>query len=376
MSARALSRVTGLPTSSIYHHFGSMEQLLQSAQAYARDAAQVWVERKLHELAGWPRDGGPESMARALAVLVDDWTVECRELAFASTQCHLLAQRDPSYLAAIDAWRDLWAGFWAEIGARAGLAHYAAPTSYVFEATAQFHLIRWNRMIDRAALDEFCSGWGLWLSGSLAAEGPWRRHAREIALTSAPELPAQNGLAEAIAEGAADVVEEAGIAALTHRAVAARAGVTLGVVSYNFRTSADLVRAAFDAIYRRVTQPKAEADTDRAGDTAGWAEPLVAWLDFPSQPRRLAAMEELMLAVARDSDLRDFGPQLRYLRGRSSRVQLATLLGVNAPISPLDAALYSSMVSGQRRALIERPATEIRASLDQTEALIAALRSA
>lgn len=372
MSARALSRATGLPTSSIYHHFGSMEQLLQSAQAYARDAAQVWVEQKLQELSGWPRDGGPESMARALAVLVDDWTVECRELAFASTQCHLLAQRDRSYLAAIDAWRDLWAAFWAEIGARAGLSHYAAPTSYVFEATAQFHLIRWNRMIDRAALDEFCSGWGLWLSGKLAAEGPWRRHAREIALISAPELPAQNGLAETIAEGAADVVEEAGIAALTHRAVAARAGVTLGVVSYNFRTSADLVRAAFDAIYRRVTQPQAVKEPD----TAGWAEPLVAWLDFPSQPRRLAAMEELMLAVARDPDLRDFGPQLRYLRGRSSRVQLATLLGADAPISPLDAALYSSLVSGQRRALIERSATEIQSSLDQTDALIGALRSA
>ncbi len=307
-----------------------------------------------------------------LAVFLDDWVQDNRDLAFAWNQCHLLAQRDAAYLPAIDAWRRTWASFWNEACDRAGLAEHAGATSHIFEATGQMHLIRWNRMIDRAALDEFCTGWGQWLSGSLAEEGPWRRHAREIALASAPELSAPNGVAAMIADAAADVVEDLGIAALTHRAVAAGAGVTLGVVSYNYRTSADLVRAAFDAIYRRLTAPirdKPAYPTDRG-------EMLAAWADFSSQPRRLAAMEELILAVARDPGLRDFGPQLRYLRGRSSSLQLAAQLGPEASISPLDAAIYSSLVSGQRRALIGLPEADIHAGLDAADALIAGLRKA
>jgi AcrR family transcriptional regulator len=370
VSARALSRATELPTSSIYHHFGSMEQLFQSAQGYAHDAARIWCSRKLEEMNGWPKNGGVDSLARALAILIDDWTTECRDLAFAWSQCHLLAQRDETYVAAIDAWRDHWAAFWRELCGQAGLGRFAAMTSHIFEATAQFQLMRWHRTIDRAALDEFCMGWGRWLAGELAEEGPWRRHAREQALASAPEVAVQNGVAAAISSAAADIVEEGGVAALTHRAVAARAQVTLGVTSYNFRTSADLVRAAFNDIYQRLIQPLEKPVTPVDRDV-----PIVAWRDFGSQPRRLAAMEELMLAVAQDPDLRDFAPQLRYLRGRSSRTLLAGKLGGDAPISPLDAAIYSCLVSGQRRALIGRSEAEIHANLDEMDLLIAGLRA-
>jgi len=371
MSARALSRAAELPTSSIYHHFGSMEQLFQSAQAYAHDEARIWCSRKLREMKGWPEKGGADSLARALAILIDDWTAECRDLAFAWSQCHLLAHRDEAYVAAIDSWREHWAAFWREICGRAGLERYAAMTSHVFEATAQFHLIRWHRAIDRAALDEFCMGWGRWLAGELVEEGAWRHHAREQALASVPEVAVQNGVAAAISSAAADIVEEGGVAALTHRAVAARAQVTLGVTSYNFRTSADLVRAAFNAIYQRLTQPL----QDKPVTPVDRADSIAAWRDFGSQPRRLAAIEELMLAVAQDPNLRDFAPQMRYLRGRSSRAHLAGKLGGDAPISPLDAAIYSSLVSGQRRALIGRAEAEIHASLDEMDLLIAGLRA-
>lgn len=376
MSARNLSRATGLPTSSIYHHFGSMEQLFQSTQAFARDAAQAWCSTKLDELSGWPAGGGAESIARALAVLLDDWVSDCRELAFAWSQSYLLAQRDEGYVAAINSWRSLWAAFWRDICIRAGLAEYAAVTSYLFEGACQLHLIRWNRTIDRAALDEFCTGWGHWLSGSLVEEGPWRRHARTLALASEPEVLAQNGVAEKISNAAADVVEDLGISGLTHRAVATRAEVTLGVVSYNFRTSADLVQAAFDVLYRRITDPL----RDRPTEPEAPSETIDAWKDFASQPRKLLAMEELMLAVARDPGLRDFAPQLRYLRGRSSGqrlfAQLKGRLGDDVRISPLDAAIYSSMISGQRRALIGRSAAEMEASLEEASRLVGNLRPA
>jgi len=142
------------------------------------------------------------------------------------------------------------------------------------------------------------------------------------------------------------------------------------VASYNFRTSADLVRAAFNTIYRRLTEVSREGPVEQV-ERSEWT---AAWRDFSSQPRRLAAMEELMLAVARDPELRDFAPQLRYLRGRSSGLQLQAQLEPGARISPLDAALYSSMISGQRRALIGRPEAEMHDSLDQAARIVARLR--
>ncbi len=372
ISARLLSRMTGVPTSSIYHHFGSMEHLFHSAQGHAHEAAQAWCADRLADLDRWPEAGGGDSLATVVAVLIDDWATDARTLAFAWTQCHLLALRDPTYVPALDAWRDLWAGFWRDVCARARLGEFARSTGHFFEGAAHLHLIRWRRTIDRAALDELCRGWGQWLDGSLSGEGAWRGLARQAAQEAEPPRQSRNNVADAVAQAAASVVEEGGVAALTHRAVATRAEVTLGVVSYNFRTSADLAQVAFETIYRNITDHVREAVKARLDRE----EAILAWKDFPSQPSPLVAIEELMLAVARDPALAEFGPQLRYLRGRTSGLQLAALLGGNAQVSPLDMAVYSSFVSGQRRALIGRDVAEIHASLDETDRLLERLRPA
>ncbi|WP_395327678.1 TetR family transcriptional regulator [Novosphingobium sp. BL-8H] len=371
ISARLLSRMTGLPTSSIYHHFGSMEHLFHSAQGHAHEAAQAWCADRLDDLARWPDGGGAESLGTVLSVLIDDWATDARTLAFAWAQCHLLALRDPTYVPALDAWRDLWAGFWRDVCTGAGLGGFARSTGHFFEGAAHLHLIRWHRTVDRAALEELCRGWGRWLDGALSGEGAWRGLARQAAQEAEPPRQSRNNVADAIAQASASVVEEGGVAALTHRAVATRAEVTLGVVSYNFRTSADLAAVAFETIYRNIT----DHVRDTVKPTLDREESILAWKDFPSQPSTLVAIEELMLAVARDPALAEFGPQLRYLRGRTSGLQLAALLGDNAPVSPLDMAIYSSFVSGQRRALIGRDIAEIHASLDETDRLLAGLRS-
>lgn len=351
-----------------------MEHLFQSTQRQARDAAQAWCASRLDELASWPSDGGSLALAPVMATLIDDWTCGQRQLAFAWCQCHLLALRDDAYQAARDAWRSLWSTFWTELCLRMGLPSFAAVTSHVFEATCQLHLIRWRRSIDRAALEEFCVGWARWLDGRLAPEAPWRRLARETALEASAKvadlLAASNGAAITIAQSAAAIVAEGGVAALTHRAVASRAGVSLGVVSYNFPTSAELVRAAFETIYRAIV----ERSSIQPEELPGRDEVVGRWRRSAIQSSNYAALEELMLAVARDADLREFGPQMRYLRGRTSGIHLAALLGPEVSISPLDAAIYSSLMSGQQRALIGCADADIAKSLAKTELLVGALK--
>ncbi|MFT3964768.1 MAG: TetR family transcriptional regulator [Sphingobium sp.] len=347
ISARGLSQATGLPTSSIYHHFGSLDQLLLEAQARALEEAERWCARQLDLIANAPADA-PDAFPALFAALVDDWALERRELGLAWRECHLLAARDPRYGPAIEGWRALWPRFWEEICARSGLPGMGVACSHLFDGESLLHMMQWRRPVDRACLDEFARGWGRWLGGSLAPEGPWRRFARQEALGARPLVPEPEGIAARIAAAAADVMEEGGVASLTHRAVAQRAGLTLGTIAYHYRTSADLVRSTFEMLYSRITRRPSRGSIDpsqRASDLQD-ARPL------------LYAMEELVVAVARDPAYAPFIPQLRYLRGRSSGPILQSMLGTDREVSPLDAALYSSFLAGQGRALSGRTEEE------------------
>jgi AcrR family transcriptional regulator len=361
ISTRSLAQAAGLPVSSLYHHFGSLEQLFASAQAYARAAAEQWCAVRIGEIGAATLPA--EALPGLLATLIDDWSHGQRRLALAWRECYMLAIRDDRYLPAIEAWRAMWSGFCQEICTRCGLGEFGELTSLVLDGESLLHLAQWRRTVDRACLDEMCRAWGCWLGGSLSAEGPWRRFAREEALCSMPPLAIRGGVPERIAAAAADIVERRGMAGLTHRAVAAGASLTLGVVSYNFRTSADLARVAFEMIYRRVVSgatPMVEG-ADRDGE---------AVTGYRAVPIQIAALDELLLAVVRDAELRLFVPQLRYLRGRSSGPLLQALLGMAELPSPIDAALFSCIQSGLKRACVGKTAEEVQVYTGEMQDLL------
>jgi AcrR family transcriptional regulator len=347
ISTRSLAQAAGLPVSSIYHHFGTLEQLFLSAQDYARTGAEQWCAARLDELA-CPHSLSPAALPALLSALIDEWSHGERRIALAWRECYMLAVRDARYAPALDSWRALWMDFFGQICACCGLDGFGEATSLFFDGESLLHLTRWRRTVDRACLQEQCEGWGRWLGGSLAAEGPWRQYARAEAGGVAPEMAIASGIPEQIATAAADIVERLGMAGLTHRAVAAEAGLTLGMVSRNFRTSADLARASFEMIYRRaVTMVETHI---QAAAVEGRNDPRPPISGYQVTSVQMLALDELMLAVAREEELQPFAPQLRYLRGRSSGPYLASLLGPGATPSRLDAALFSSFQSGLKRA--------------------------
>ncbi len=355
ISTRLLAQAAGLPVSSIYHHFGSLDHLYLAAQGHARAAAEAWCAARIDEIAT-PRTLAPQALPSLLAAMIDDWSHGQRRLALAWRECYMLAARDERYLPALASWRILWADFCREICARCGVAEFGEATSLFFDGESLLHLTRWRRAVDRAGLDETCAGWARWLDGALAPEGPWRRFAREEALHSMPPVPIPNGAAETIAAAAANIVEQRGIAGLTHRAVAAEAGLTLGIVSHNFHTSADLARVAFEMVYRRVVSA-AERDAP-VPPVARPTEGAISVVAFRVTSAKMLALDELLLAVVRRTEFQAFTPQLRYLRGRSSGPLLQSLLGPAEPVSPLDAALFSVLLSGLKRACLGRETDE------------------
>ncbi|HEX7854236.1 MAG TPA: TetR family transcriptional regulator [Sphingobium sp.] len=372
ISARGVAQEAGLPTSSIYHHFGSLEHLFLEGQAHALIRAERWCALQL-DLVGQAPGGCPDAFPALFAALIDAWSQEHRALCLTWHECHLLAARDPHYGAAINGWRELWVGFWEELCSRCGLAGSGEISSYVFDAESLMHMLQWRRPVDRACLDEFSRGWGCWLTGSLATEGPWRGFARGEALKTRPDVREQEGVAGQIAAAAADVVEQSGVAGLTHRAVAERAGVTLGTVSYNFRTSSDLIRATFETIYTRIVPAAGAGGSPPVG-------PPVTTLERAEGLRMasplILALEELVVAVARDPAFRAFAPQLRYLRGRSSGAVLQAALGTERVISSLDAALYSGFLAGQGRGLRGRQDAALDQDIARTTGQVLALLGA
>ncbi|MEO7470291.1 MAG: TetR/AcrR family transcriptional regulator [Sphingobium limneticum] len=344
ISARYIAEAADQRVSSIYYHFDDLERLLIESQAQAVDMARRWCVRQLDAM---PATLLPamDAMPPLLAAVIQDWATSQRRLAFAWRECLLIAARNPAYIPALDAWESLWGGFWKEVCQRCGVAEFATLTYYQFASESLLHLLRTDPLVDSACLYELCRGWGNWLGGKPAEEGPWRRHARTEAMRTAAPVQQAGDVGDRISAAAADLVTRQGPASLTHRAVAAEAGLTLGAVSYHYRTSVDLIQAAFEVIYHRVMDRNLTAHSDEDG-YAQYRERSLAAVDSPQRAMGRQALNELLVAVARDDTLKGFAAELRYLRGRTARRFLEALLGRDDAGSPLEAALVSNLLFG------------------------------
>lgn len=339
ISARSVALAAGVQMSAIYHHFGDLGRLLETAQELARSQAAEWCEAILEMV---DDVSGPAAMAPLLAATVDEWCERQRTLAFAWREAQLTALRDPASSASAALWTKLWRKFWSDICNRLGLSDMGDLTAWMFDGLCAVHLIRWRRITDRASLDELCHGWAAWMEGKMGAAGEWFEAAQRDAEKMGAPQEYGDDTVHAVAEAAARVVSRKGAAALTHRAVAAEAELTLGVVSYKFRTSGNLLQAAFDAIYRR---------TLATGTAVTNGEQALSFVRYGFTDRAdMLPIDEIMLASARDPELQAFAVPLRYLRGRGWRRMLPMFVGPERKISPIDGAIMSALHAARSRA--------------------------
>jgi AcrR family transcriptional regulator len=370
VSARQVSANAAVPVSSIYHHFGSLEQLLVLAQEQAQASARTWCQAHLDQIAGMA--SGPEAFASFFAATIDDWVNEQRRLAFAWREGQMLRIDGEIGTAVRLGWIRLWSDFWHEACGRFGLAERAWIAERFFENESFVHMISWRRAVDRAGLDEFARGAGAWLTGNAMPSSPWRDFARAEAVRAAPDAPNHDGTTSRIAAAAAALIEEAGPAKVTHRAVAERADLTLGVVSHKLGTKAELLQAGFEAVYVRAVALLRERTS--AITPSSPAATLDGLAEFMSHGSRGHGVHALHLAVARDPALRHFGLQLRYLRGMTSRSLLAMLRPDRPEPSHLEAALLSSFLSSLPRVHADdepqRAKLHIRQAIDEMTGLL------
>jgi len=338
ISVRSVAGQAHVPASAVYYYHGDLEQLLLAAQARALEIVSDWCAAFVAALPVGPLPSA--ALPSIMATMIDSSARQLRREYFAWREAQLAAERKPAFHAPLRAWETHWETFWSRLLGRFGQAEYGLVTAQLFDGESMLHLLQGDRPQDRACLEEICAGWACWLRGTLAPDMPWQSVMRALVREADETPPPPQGVAATISVAAADLVSRAGAAALTHRAVAAEAGVTPGAVAYNFRTSESLFEAAFHELYRRLTATLPPPMSGRNGGLA-----VAAY-----RP----GFTELLVATARNERFARFRPHLRYTRGRTGRRYLEAMLGPDAAVSSIDAALYSTLGSGLTRWCIGR----------------------
>lgn len=355
LSARSLASAAGVNASSIYYHFNDLEHLYEAAQAEALTLAAQWADRWHAKLDGV--DGMPlQAFGSLTALLIDDWCEGERALAFAWRESQLLAARNPRFAPLRDAWTALWRGFWLNICARFGAAASAEAAMLFFDGEGLLHMMRWSRPIDRAALEEAARTWAGWLDGRLPEPVPWRVHARTCAGAADRTMAIPEGNPQLIAIAAARLLAHKGAGSVTHRAVAAEAGLTLGVVSHNCKRTDDLLKLAYSEIYVQLTGglPDRPGETPQAPDKG--VQPDLS---------RMLAIDELVLAVARGRVGEELVGLLRYLRGSTSVHTVRERVKCTEAQSIALATVYSSIAMGYWRSSEKAGNTDAGAEYDR-----------
>lgn len=345
VSARTVAAAAGVAPSAINYNFGGIEQLLSSAFAHGVALTAEWLEARTADILALPRTA--DGLAAALEYLVLEWTGPARPLALLYQECLAVTPGRGSG----GAWTRLWRDHWLRIAAAFGATPIQGRLLHLlFEAEALYHLSAWSPALERAALREVCDHFAsVWLGAERRAGGGALAHAEQTAGARQP-----GGLAPAalrIAQCAAEVVEAAGLGGLTHRAVAARAGVTTGAVTHHFRTIEHLVAGAIRGQVLVMTQEAAGSGGPAPGPIENLltAEELFGAMRFHAvadlPPSPALRRRRLFLATVRRADLAGAGAAIRYSHGGTTRDALAQLFPIPPQMLSLQAGVLSRLLA-------------------------------
>lgn len=347
ISVRMLANTAQTSVSAIDYHFGGLEQLYYAVQRAAIERAQRWTKARLDDLAelGIARCDD-ETMGSLLAAVIDEWCNGRRELALAWREAQCRPAMTAEYEAINREWAELWQAFWTRTCELCGRRGDAALIGLFFDGESFLHLLHWRRPLDRVVLGEGSRIWCHWLSGADLPEAQMRVacHDRvEAEHQASAENPAEPGSLEL---AAADLLTEGGVAAVTFRAVAARAGATLGTATYHFGSKPGLLSAAFRTLYYTNVRRGASRRTEPAApQMSDMRDQLATYLAGRREPI-LRAMDEVVLQICRSEERDPLCGPMRYLRGTTSRSALQKLLG-RPNAAPLGlAASFSSFAIG------------------------------
>jgi len=342
-SARAIAASAGTAASAIHYNFGNIERLLSAVFEQGVEDTRAWLDHRTREIDALPRT--PDGAAFALMHVLEAWRRdEGRRLALTYQEA---IAADPGRGVAA-AWTRLWRDFWQDAAGRFGLAPIDGRLLHAFfEHEALYNLSDWSPALEQMALTEMVERFAaVWL-GATHREP---RGAIALAERTAGARPYGSvpPAAMRIAKAAAQVVEESGLAGLTHRAVAARAGVTTGSVTHHFRAIEELVAGAIRGQVQAMTDAP-ESGAPPPVDELLTVESLFEALRLhvtaalPSPP--VIRRRRLFLAAVRRRELAGAGAVIRFAYGGTLRDSLGRVLGLDGPELVTQASVLARLMA-------------------------------
>lgn len=350
LSSRAVATFAGVAPSSINYRHGSLSGLV-SAAGLAGDAARAAAWRaamaELEELRLAPDDFGPAAFTvirGQIERLRGEETLFWHE-AIAGCRGH----GELASLGALDA----EAAFWSRLIERCGLQDLQADIMQGFALALRFAWLTfskpdgfdpWAQALVMRFAERACGG-----HPTRATDCAWRaRTEAEADPGKAGQAPGHD-TAQKIIEATIALIMSQGAGAATHRAVAAKAGLSVSSVQHFFGTRSAILLAAFRSIYDAARDrafppqlPVASLDPDELFSTltAGRdTSPAIVEADF-------AAMHGLILSAAEQDETRPIANGLIARTGATSMGVLAALKHPRGAIGRLDAQILS-MTLGQ-----------------------------
>jgi len=339
-SARSVAAAAGTAASAINYNFGGIERLL--SLAFEAGAAQTadWLDARRREIAALPRS--PDGAAYALEHIVREWTKGARPLALLYQERLAISPTHGG-----TPWTALWRDFWQEVSAAFGLGEAEGRLLHLFfESEGLHHLSTWSPALEGAALRELVQHFGaVWLGASPAPPLGALALAEESAGVQAGGALTPAAARIAVAAAA---VAEGGLGALTHRAVAAKAGLTTGAVTHHFRTVEELTAGAIRGQVLAQVPPEGDTGLRPVEESRSREEFLDAIRphtvrNAPAGPA--LARRNLFLAAVRRPEQASCAAVIRFAYGGTSRRGLQCVLDLPPQTLALRGAVLSRMLS-------------------------------
>ncbi len=322
VSTRLITDEAGMAPSAVNYHLGGLKQLFALVFAEAEHETLLKQRAILADLAALPRK--PEALADALAYVIRAWTAGSRDLA-------LLYQESSTFRGegtwSHAPWAASWGAFFEAYAASSPhREEHAALMRLLFESEALYALSLWRPALEVLALSDLCGSFAaLYLDATpRAATGALALAEQQLHAREADPL---HGRAKEFAVAAVRLVADQGLAGLTHRAVAAATGATVGAVAHYHPTAETLLSAAIRAQVQLLMERPGALQADGARDVS--AQDLIHLIEgFADNAEGRAAVRArrgLFLATMHRPAWATAGATVRFAQGGT----MAQLLGRN-----------------------------------------------
>jgi AcrR family transcriptional regulator len=349
-------RSGGTPSTIIYR-YGSKEALITAALEVARCRDRAWREAALDALPAPTLE--PTMFSGFLHAVVHADGADHRTLSRVRWECFLGTEFTGNHHALTTAWSSDHEEFW-----RNALDVFSIDTDNALlvaefaDALVRLYLGTGSLLAYMAWAGEASSRFAARLlrcEVEPQAKGAWRRAhlIDDLARSGGSYDPDMPDVVQRIIDTAARMVVQSGPQALTHRAVASAAGVSLSSTTYHFTSRAEILRAACKQLYRAWvlrSGPPTLPTANHLSSNQVIERMLVAMFPEPGvvAPEQLA-QQMVQLQASGDAELQRELDDMRAAAGPATTALLKRIDGLDEAVDDLDGFCFATWVTGLAR---------------------------